>query len=201
MAAVVANSLLFDQAREDSLTDPLTALPNTRALFMHVTRELARAKRLQSPIALLVIDLDDFKQINDRHGHHIGDRALCEVARVLRSAIRPYDVCVRYAGDEFILVLSGCSDSEAQRRRDDVQAAIGQTELDVSGDTPVRLGASVGVAMYPADGDSYETLLGAADRRMYQDKTHQKHRAAGTHLLDGKSYTDDELKDSASGVL
>ena len=201
VAAVVANSLLFDQAQEDSLTDPLTALPNTRSLFMHLTRELARAKRLQSSLALLVIDLDDFKQINDRHGHHVGDRALCEVARVLRSVIRPYDICVRYAGDEFILVLSGCSEHEAHRRRTDLQAAIGKTELDGSGGTPVRLSASVGVAMYPADGDSYETLLGAADRRMYQDKTHQKHRAAGTQILDGKSYTDEELKDSASGVL
>ena len=76
-------------------------------------------------------------------------------------------------------MLSGCSEHEAHRRRADLQAAIDRTELDGSGGTLVRLSASVGVAMYPADGDSYETLLAAADRRMYQDKTHQKHRAAG----------------------
>ena len=201
IAAVVANSLLFDQAQEDSLTDPLTALPNTRSLFMHLTRELARSKRLRTQLALLVIDLDDFKLINDRHGHHRGDRALCEVARVLRTAIRPYDICVRYAGDEFILVLSGCSDAEAHRKRRDLQLAIGETTIDTGPDSTVRLSASVGVGMYPADGDAYETLLAAADRRMYQDKTRQKHRAAGLHLLDDKTYTDEELSDSASGVL
>ena len=201
IAAVIANSLLFDQAQEDSPTDPLTALPNTRALFMHLTRELARAKRLQTQLALLVIDLDDFKQINDRHGHHVGDRALCAVARVLRSAIRTYDVCARYAGDEFILVLSGCTDGEAHRKRRDLQVAIGETELEAARESRLRLSASVGVAMYPADGDTYETLLAAADRRMYQDKTRQKHRAAGTHLLEDKTYTDAELRDAASGVL
>ena len=131
----------------------------------------------------------------------MGDRALCEVARVLRTVIRPYDICVRYAGDEFILVLSGCSEHEAQRRKEDVQEAIGATTLESDGQAPVKLGASVGVAMFPADGDTYESLLAAADRRMYQDKTREKHRAAGHGLLDGKSYTDDELKASAAGVL
>ena len=200
-AAVVANSLLFDQTQEDSLTDPLTTLPNTRSLFMHLTRELARAERLQSGLALLVIDMNDFKQINDRHGHHMGDRALCEVARVLRSVIRPYDICGRYAGDEFILVLSGCSEDEAQRRKEDVQRSIKATTLETGGQAPVTLGASVGVAMFPADGDTYESLLAAADRRMYQDKTREKHRAAGHEILEGKSYTDDELKAAGSGVL
>ena len=82
-AAVLSNSLLFEQASEDSLRDPLTNLPNTRFLFMHLTRELARAQRLRSPLSLLVLDLDDFKEINDHHGHHVGDRTLCEVTRVL----------------------------------------------------------------------------------------------------------------------
>ena len=116
--------MLFEQTQEDSLTDPLTGLPNTRFLFMHLTRELARAERLQSEVSLMVMDLDSFKEINDNHGHHVGDRALCEVARVLRTAIRPYDICVRYAGDEFIVVLSGCGVEEAEQKRDELQSAI-----------------------------------------------------------------------------
>ncbi len=84
-AAVINNSMLFEQTQEDSLTDPLTGLPNTRFLFMHLTRELARAERLKSEVSLMVMDLDNFKEINDTHGHHVGDQALCEVARVLRD--------------------------------------------------------------------------------------------------------------------
>ena len=76
---------VFEQTQEDSLTDPLTGLPNTRFLFMHLTRELARAERLKSEVSLLVMDLDNFKEINDTYGHHVGDRALREVARVLRA--------------------------------------------------------------------------------------------------------------------
>ena len=120
-AAVINNSMLFEQTQEDSLTDPLTGLPNTRFLFMHLTRELARAERLKSEVSLMVMDLDNFKEINDTHGHHVGDHALCEVARVLRTAIRPYDICVRYAGDEFIVVLSGCGADEAEHKRQELQ--------------------------------------------------------------------------------
>src|SRR5206468_5348754 len=103
---------------------PLTALPNTRFMFMHLTRELARAQRLKTEVALLVMDLDDFKEINDRYGHTVGDRALREVAMALRDAIRPYDVCVRYAGDEFIVVLSGCSGEETERKRVELQGVV-----------------------------------------------------------------------------
>ena len=90
---------------------------------MHLTRELARAERLQSEISLMVMDLDSFKEINDNHGHHVGDRALCEIARVLRTTIRPYDICVRYAGDEFIVVMSGCGAEEAEQKREELQRA------------------------------------------------------------------------------
>jgi putative nucleotidyltransferase with HDIG domain len=84
-AAVIYNSIVFEQTQEDSLTDPLTTLPNTRFMFMHLTRELARASRLKSEVSLLVMDLDSFKEINDTYGHHVGDRALREV-RIHRGA-------------------------------------------------------------------------------------------------------------------
>ena len=93
-------------------------------MFMHLTRELARAERLKSEVSLLVMDLDNFKDINDTYGHHVGDRALREVAGVLRTGIRPYDICVRYAGDEFIVVLSGCGGEEAERKRLELQRAV-----------------------------------------------------------------------------
>ena len=116
--------MVFEQTQEDSLTDPLTGLPNTRSMFMHLTRELARAERLKSEVSLLVMDLDNFKEINDTFGHHVGDRALRDIATVLRAGIRPYDVCVRYAGDEFIVVLAGCGADEAERKRLELQRAV-----------------------------------------------------------------------------
>jgi diguanylate cyclase (GGDEF)-like protein/putative nucleotidyltransferase with HDIG domain len=178
-AAVIYNSMVFEQTQEDSLTDPLTGLPNTRFMFMHLTRELARAERLELEISLLVMDLDNFKDINDTYGHHVGDRALRDVAVVLRGAIRPYDVCVRYAGDEFIVVLSGCGGEEAERKRLELQRAVDTSTFEARPGERLPLAISVGASIFPHDGDSYETLLATADSRMYRDKTRRKRRTAG----------------------
>src|SRR5437899_4170731 len=143
-------------------------------MFMHLTRELARAERLKSEVSLLVMDLDNFKDINDTYGHHIGDRALREVASVLRAAIRPYDICVRYAGDEFIVVLSGCGGEEAERKRLELQSAVDQLEFEPRPGRRLPLAISIGAAIFPHDGNSYEALLATADSRMYRDKTRDR---------------------------
>ncbi len=173
-AAVIHNSIVFEQTQVDSLTDPLTGLPNTRSMFQHLTRELARADRLKSEVSLLVMDLNGFKEINDTYGHHIGDRALREVARVLRATIRPYDICVRYAGDEFIVVLSGCGREEAENKRVELQAAIDRVIFEPQPELHLHLSISAGAAVFPHDGDSYESLLAKADSRMYLDKSLRK---------------------------
>jgi diguanylate cyclase (GGDEF)-like protein len=172
--AVVHNSIIFEQTQEDSLTDPLTGLPNTRSLFNHLTRELARAERLSSEVALVVMDLNDFKEINDSHGHQFGDLALRQVASVLRTTIRPYDMCVRYAGDEFIVVLSGCSRAEAEHKRAELQNAVDAIIMETPSGQPLHLSISAGVAVSPHDGETYETLLAKADARMYGDKGERK---------------------------
>jgi diguanylate cyclase (GGDEF)-like protein/putative nucleotidyltransferase with HDIG domain len=173
-AAVIHNSIVFEQTQEDSLTDLLTGLPNTRFMFMHLTRELARAERLNSEVALMVMDLDDFKDINDTYGHHIGDLALRAVAGVLRGAIRPYDICIRYAGDEFIVVLSGCGAEEAEWKRAELQRAVDAMHFEAKAGTKLPLGVSIGASVFPHDGNSYETLIATADSRMYRDKTGRK---------------------------
>ena len=207
-AAVIYNSIVFEQTQEDSLTDPLTGLPNTRFMFMHLTRELARAERLKTEVSLLVMDLDNFKDINDTYGHHVGDRALREVASVLRIGIRPYDICVRYAGDEFIVVLSGCSGEEAERKRLELQTAVDGLRFEARSGTMLSLAISIGAAVFPHDGDSYETLLATADSRMYRDKTRRKREIAGAQSS-GESgrgtsparLTDGDLRRAATGVL
>jgi diguanylate cyclase (GGDEF)-like protein len=209
-AAVIYNSIVFEQTQEDSLTDPLTGLPNTRFMFMHLTRELARAERLKSEVSLLVMDLDDFKGINDNHGHHVGDRALREVAGVLRAAIRPYDICVRYAGDEFIVVLSGCSADEAERKRLELQQAIDELIFEARAGKRLQLGISIGAAVFPHDGDSYETLLATADSRMYRDKARRKRHSSGRSRFEDQTprstagpsnLSDVDLKRAATGIL
>jgi len=206
-AAVIYNSMVFEQTQEDSLTDPLTALPNTRFMFMHLTRELSRAERLKAEVSLLVMDLDNFKEINDTYGHHVGDRALRDVAGVLRQGIRPYDICVRYAGDEFIVVLSGCGGEEAERKRLELQRAVDQLLFEARPGKTLPLAISVGASVFPHDGNTYETLLAPADGRMYRDKTRRKRElggGAGGHAdqrARQRSFTDLELQKSAVGIL
>ena len=173
-AAVIYNSIVFEQTQEDSLTDPLTSLPNTRFMFMHLTRELARAHRMKTEVSLLVMDLDNFKEINDTYGHHVGDRALREVAAILRTGIRLYDICIRYAGDEFIVVLSGCGSEEAERKRLELQRAVDELRFEPQPDKALPIAISIEAAVFPLDGDSYKTLLATADSRMCRDKTRRK---------------------------
>jgi len=183
-AAVINNAIVFEQTHEDSLTDPLTGLPNTRSLFQHLARELARAERRRSDVALIVMDLDDFKDINDSFGHRVGDWALREVARVLRGGIRPYDMCVRYAGDEFIVVLADCSRSEAESKRLELQASVGRIQLELESGRRVPLAISAGISVFPHDGDNYEALVARADRQMYEDKSRRKRERRGSLGID-----------------
>ena len=178
IATVISNALLFEQTREDSVTDSLTGLPNTRFLYAHAGRELARAARLRSSVTLMLLDLDNLKPINDTFGHQAGNRALCAVAAVLRGAIRPYDICARYGGDEFIVLLSDFGADQAAAKRIELQKAVESMPFSVGDLLRVRLTISVGAAVFPADGDSYEVLLHAADRRMYEDKAARKHQQA-----------------------
>jgi len=176
--AVIHNSIVFEQTQEDSLTDPLTSLPNRRSMFAHLSRELARAERLKEEVALIVMDVDHFKTINDSYGHHVGDHALRRLAATLQASLRSYDLCVRYAGDEFIIVLAECSRDMAEAKRLELQQRVGEIEIEVRAGKTVRLAASAGAAVFPHDGTTYEALLGAADHRMYRDKAQRRTVAA-----------------------
>jgi diguanylate cyclase (GGDEF)-like protein/putative nucleotidyltransferase with HDIG domain len=167
---VIHNSIVFEQTQEDSLTDPLTLLPNRRSMFAHLSREIARAERLKSELGLIVMDIDEFKAVNDTYGHHVGDHALREMAATLQTGLRSYDLCVRYAGDEFIIVLADCSRDVVEAKRRELQQRVSQIDIEVRPGKMVHLAASAGAAVYPYDGKSYESLLAEADHRMYRDK-------------------------------
>jgi diguanylate cyclase (GGDEF)-like protein/putative nucleotidyltransferase with HDIG domain len=202
--AVIHNSIVFEQTQEDSLRDPLTGLPNRRSMFVHLSRELSRAERLKSQVAVIVMDVDDFKSINDTYGHNVGDHALREVAAALQDTLRPYDLCVRYAGDEFIVVLADCSREDVELKRRELQDRIATLQLEVRPGKLVRLAASAGAAVFPEDGATYETLLADADHRMYRDKAARRghltmprsHMPAAEFLGPG-AYDDDLDGDSS----
>jgi len=173
-ASVVHNALLFERTEEQALKDPLTGLANSRALQFQAARELARARRTSSPFSVILLDLDDFKIINDSYGHLAGDRALQAVGKVLQESTRSYDTCIRYGGDEFVVLLSACGRAEAEERRRRLQVAVSAISLRADDGREIALKVSAGASVFPEDGDTYERLLARADRRMYRNKAESK---------------------------
>jgi diguanylate cyclase (GGDEF)-like protein len=168
---------LYERAHAESLTDPLTELPNRRFLASHAFSEIARAAREGYEVAFLLADVDDFKAINDTYGHPEGDAVLRLVAAYLRRGLRPYDVCGRYAGDEFVLILSRCSAALAERRAAELVESLADARRGGDGGGKRRLSISIGCAVFPDDGATYEALLAAADARMYENKHRRNHDA------------------------
>jgi diguanylate cyclase (GGDEF)-like protein len=170
VASVIRNSVLFEQMHQVSLTDSLTELPNSRALFAYLASQFSSTSGAPASTALLMFDLNGFKAINDKYGHQVGDLALRQVSAAIKQNIRQGDFCARYAGDEFVVVLPDCGRAEADRRAMHIQRAVASLELEVHSGVILTMTISGGVAVSPEDGLTYDDLLGAADRRMYQDK-------------------------------
>lgn len=174
IALSVENALRYQQAENSATTDYLTGLPNARSLYVHLARELARCRRTGTSLAVMVCDLDNFKQINDLYGHLEGDKLLKDFAAQLRAVCRGYDYVARMGGDEFVVVAPGLqSEASAEKASSLNQLAI-EAGRKIAGRTLVSL--SVGTAFCPADGFEVERLLAEADRRMYSMK--QIHHAA-----------------------
>lgn len=156
-------------ARYLATHDGLTGLANRSLLMDRYIQAAAHAQRNQRPIALLVLDLDGFKAINDNHGHLIGDRVLQRIARELESTARAGDTACRYGGDEFVLLLASV-DSLADARVVAEKVRVRMLDALRAEDIALDVTASCGIAMYPEDGDNWHALMEAADIAMYQDK-------------------------------
>jgi diguanylate cyclase (GGDEF)-like protein len=177
--------LLGAEARQREIAnrDPLTGVGNRRAFDTILQRELvARTKPVgrheadDSPLALLILDLDDFKGVNDRHGHQVGDAVLREAARRAQAILRSTDSLARIGGDEFAVIAPGAHGEGAQRMAEAIRTAVGLRESDAPGPLP---SASIGWAVFPDDGLDYETLMRAADERMLRLKGEGKQLALG----------------------
>ncbi len=168
----IENALRFRQVESSATTDFLTNLPNARSLFLHLDAEISRAKRGNQSLAVLVADLDGFKQINDRFGHLDGNKVLKAVAAGLKAECREYDYVARMGGDEFVVMLPGARPIDADNAAARFQSVVAQTCQTLFNEK--ILTASIGVANYPADGTDAEQLLAEADRRMYKQKRDRK---------------------------
>lgn len=178
VSLTIENALKFQQAAFSATTDALTSLPNARSLFLHLDAELARARRSGEGVAVLMCDLDGFKQVNDRFGHLEGNRVLKLVAVGLRDACREYDYVARMGGDEFVLVLPGLQAAGLAEKMKTLERVVVDAGLAVCGERLLNI--SVGAAFCPEHGADAEGLLAEADRCMYLTK--QLHKSAASNL-------------------
>ena len=176
----LANSMLHAEAESNALTDPLTSLPNARYLALRFEEEVSRARRTGRPFQVVMLDLDDFKIVNDTYGHKVGDKMLREMARLIQAQLREYDFLARYAGDEFVAVVQDLSGDQVEELRDRIESAVSGFSLHVRASCRARVGISIGTATYGAEGETLDQLLVAADQAMYRVKSaHKVEKATG----------------------
>lgn len=164
----IENALRYSHAEKSATTDEMTGLPNARSLFLHLDAELARCRRGGSGLAVMVLDLDGFKEVNDRFGHIVGNHILRTSAQGMRNSCREYDYVARMGGDEFVVLMPGLSRDHTLARKIDLHEVVARVGKETCGED--ILSVSVGEAFFPDDGLDAEQLLTEADRRMYQMK-------------------------------
>jgi len=166
LAVAVNQAHLFAQMQQQALTDSLTGCYNRRSFELQLERDLHLATRMRQPLSLIMLDLDNFKHINDQSGHDAGDAALCMLADNLRAELRAVDTAARFGGDEFVIILPQANPEGAMLVAERLRKRISQMEVPEFG----QVTASFGVATFPAHATSRDTLLVAADRALYNSK-------------------------------
>lgn len=160
-----------EEARQLSLLDPLTDLPNRRAIVAHLRRETEQCQSQRLPLAVLMVDLDHFKQLNDTWGHRIGDMALTRAAQTLNNALRQNDQIGRYGGEEFLLVLNGTDCDGARILAERLRGALEDTRIPVTGHSPLTLSASFGIfCCEPDEAVAADEMVRLADEALYEAK-------------------------------
>ncbi len=172
LAVTVENSIRFRDAENQATFDFLTGLPNAATLSLHLQNELARTARASGTLAVVVCDLDGFKQVNDRFGHMTGNKLLQSVGRGLKEHCREYDFVARMGGDEFVVVLPGATEEVVKHRRKRLALMVEKAGYDLCGERVV--GLSLGSSYFPDDARTAEELLAQADAKMYEDKSMRK---------------------------
>jgi len=195
-AAVVASLQLRARLREQSVHDPLTGLHNRRYMEESFEREISRAKRNEIPLAVAMLDLDHFKDYNDRYGHDAGDVLLRQLGDLLRRSVRVEDVACRFGGEEFTLIMPSLDAEGAQRRAEQICEQVRALRVEHQGQRIGDVTISIGVAIFPGHGGTADELIRAADAALYEAKSAGRDRV---QLYAGASPPDGGATPSAAG--
>ena len=192
-ALAFRNAQLLDEVERLATRDALTGLANRRLFQESIVREAARCRRLDTPLSLVVVDVDHFKQVNDTYGHPVGDALLREVAGCLVASTKDFDVAARYGGDEFVLLLPDCGADDALAVAERLRAEVTE-RVDSAAVT-----LSAGVATMPDNAFDAERLVAAADAALYEAKRAGRDRAHGSTRAPGEGMRAAELRRAAVG--
>ena len=159
--------------------DPLTGVANRRSLIAALDRDVARAQRMREPMALMMVDIDHFKDVNDQYGHPAGDRVLCSVVNVLRQRVRAQDLVGRYGGEEFMVLLPDTGLTGAEQLARELCKAVEESRCPADGVPGPGIAVTVSIGVFGGrleSGDSWDMLIAAADRALYQAKNNGRNR-------------------------
>ena len=169
-SVALANIKLRDSLRSQAILDPLTGLYNRRFMEEALHRETRLAERTGRPLGILMLDIDNFKQFNDSHGHETGDALMRELGRMLKLQIRSGDIACRFGGEEFVVILQESPPGASMLRAEQLRESIMSMRLPSILRPAEHVTVSIGVASFPENGNSWEIVLGAADRALYAAK-------------------------------
>ena len=183
---LIYRSLLVPTLQEEARTDPKTELANMKHWNQVAQAEVERARRFDRPLSVALADLDLLRDINNRHGHLLGDQMIRRVADAIRTALREYDLPARFGGDEFAVLMPETTLAEAMTVAERIRLGVEAIEVLLSDGTPVRASVSIGVALFPSHGRRASDLLAAADRAVYQAKALGRNRVAAFADVEGE---------------
>jgi diguanylate cyclase (GGDEF)-like protein/putative nucleotidyltransferase with HDIG domain len=170
----LANAMQHAEAESNALTDPLTGLPNARYLSLRFEEEAARARRTDRSFQVVMLDLDEFKKVNDTFGHKSGDKMLREVAHLVSGQLREYDFLARYGGDEFVAIVQEVVGAQVEELCARIEGAVSKFTMSVGRNRFAQVGISVGTATFGIDGETLDHLIAHADNEMYRMKSTHK---------------------------
>jgi diguanylate cyclase (GGDEF)-like protein len=170
IALALTNLKMRESLRSLSIRDPLTGLFNRRHMEESLARELRRAERMGTPVGIIMLDIDHFKQFNDTYGHDAGDALLRDFGHYLLHGARGGDIACRYGGEEFTLILPGASLEDTRKRAEQFCEGVRSRHFAASGTKATPITISLGVAVFPEHGSTTDTILKAADAALYEAK-------------------------------